>query len=191
VLDDAMVEVSAYILSSQTISTRIHCIDARSDSPLHPSNGFSSALLADPARTCLFALKSLQYLENVPFCYKTPPHLLRLFGSHTTIGELLGGLAKVGLATGDNERFVRCYWEVPCDSINRRWRWHAKGGDYLPFRPDVHLVVDWTDDGRLIEESFCWSQDSENGSVFPGRHHVFPPIFERIIVPSFAWRLHL
>ncbi len=53
--------------------------------------------------------------------------------------------------------------------INDRWMWHAKGGEYISFKPDVHLVVDWSNEGRLIEVSFAGARIKKTEVYFrPG-----------------------
>jgi hypothetical protein len=167
VLDDAFVEVCAFILnvSPYKRDTIVECIDAR-------RAGLPTRRLDDIPRILIdeiglfgFDLTNLSKLPKKPFCYDTPSQILRMFGSKT-IETATNGIARVGLATGDNERFVRCYWEVPQESINLRWRWYAKGGEYLPFKPDVHLVVDWTNDGRVIEENFVGARIKKSDVYF-------------------------
>jgi hypothetical protein len=149
VLDDAFVEVCATVMSKTPCET-VLCIDNRRAAGL-PIRREGLASLPRPS---LFLKAHIQSLDQSPFCYDTDPNILALFRSGYTFDKAVGGIARVGLATGDNERFIRCHWEVPPDLIRRRWQFHGKGGEYLPFRPDVHLVVDWSDDGREIEGAF-------------------------------------
>ena len=51
--------------------------------------------------------------------------------------------ARQGLATADDFRFVRDWWEV----LSNHWFSLAKGGAYSPYYADVHLVVSWSNDG--------------------------------------------
>jgi hypothetical protein len=69
--------------------------------------------------------------------------------------------ARQGLATADDFRFVRAFWEVDPRRIARsreetrardRWCPFAKGGDYSPYWSDIHLVVDYEDDGRRLRD---------------------------------------
>jgi hypothetical protein len=150
ILDGAFVEVCASVLNKATCESVV-CLDDRSGGLRSFPNGDATLFPA----TRIFLKKYTEYLDQSPFCYDTDPTILALFQSGYTLEKALGGLARVGLATGDNERFIRCHWEVPASGINDRWRWHAKGGEYLPFKSDVHLVVDWTNDGKPIEDSFA------------------------------------
>ena len=53
-------------------------------------------------------------------------------------------LSKAGLTSGDDFRFLRCFWEIPESlSLRKDWRWLAKGGEFSRFGTDVHLMIDW------------------------------------------------
>jgi hypothetical protein len=65
---------------------------------------------------------------------------------------------KQGLATADDLRFLRYWWEVPVEQIatspqetrkNKKWVPFAKGGE--PFFHDIILVVNWAQDGEEIK----------------------------------------
>jgi len=64
---------------------------------------------------------------------------------------------KQGLATADDLRFTRYWWEVPVDQVatsraetfrGKKWVPFAKGG--RPFYQDIALVVNWGNDGEEI-----------------------------------------
>ena len=80
-------------------------------------------------------------------------------------GERLTELAtpRVGLQTGENAKFVRCWWEpslsnekFDCASIEgsvaSRCRWfpYNKGGDYRKWYGNNEFVVNWENDGSEI-----------------------------------------
>ena len=84
--------------------------------------------------------------------------LRRLFVDSRSL-EGRGAEVRIGLSTGDDFRFVRAFWEVDPARIarrrdetklGRRWAPFAKGGGYSPYWADIHLVVDWQDDGKRI-----------------------------------------
>ena len=41
---------------------------------------------------------------------------------------------------------------MPPEKIGRKWFPFAKGGAYSPYYADVHLVVNWENDGHAIHE---------------------------------------
>ncbi len=77
--------------------------------------------------------------------------------------ELIGRCdRRAGLATGDNERFLRFWREVAierssrvasCSSETRRlteeWFPTQKGGGFRKWYGNVEFVVDWENDGRM------------------------------------------
>jgi len=74
----------------------------------------------------------------------------------------IGGEIRQGIATGDDFRFLRLFWEVNPLQINpaaptkdpkfsrHRWAPIAKGGEYSPWWDDIHLVLNWHNDGYEI-----------------------------------------
>ena len=65
-----------------------------------------------------------------------------------------GGDSKQGLATTDDFRFLRCLWEVSSAAVgfHKRWVPFAKGGEYEPYFDDIHLVIDYEDNGKVLKE---------------------------------------
>lgn len=75
--------------------------------------------------------------------------------------ESEGRTVKQGLATADDFRFVRAWWEVGVGETAGKWFPFAKGGAYSPFYADVHLVVNWAEDGTEI----CNFVDPKTGKL--------------------------
>ena len=59
---------------------------------------------------------------------------------------------KQGLATAEDFRFVRTWWEGPAPEMDR-WFGFAKGGAFSPFYADVFLRVNWAADGAQIKNN--------------------------------------
>lgn len=121
---------------------------------------------------------SFGHVPGSPFSYWVTDNIRDLFKRFPPFEGASSGV-KVGLQTGNDFRFLRAWWEVPTQCLldgqnapnwrhgipqfqewcrhrtyeGRRWLAFAKGGEYLPFHPDLHLVMDWAHDGRLIKES--------------------------------------
>lgn len=61
--------------------------------------------------------------------------------------------AKQGLATADDYRFVRLWWEPKenlHDEKSYKWFPFAKGGKFSPYYIDIYLCVNWENDGHEI-----------------------------------------
>ena len=95
------------------------------------------------------------------FVFDMPEALLSLYGKTRTVGDVLD--VKQGLATADNGRFVRFWWEVGRSQIGvscrsraeasksgLRWFPYNKGGTPLPWWGNQDYVVNWQYDGREV-----------------------------------------
>ena len=120
---------------------------------------------------------SFRQVPGSPFAYWVSERIRRLF-AELALFEGEGRTVKQGLATADDFRFVRAWWEVPPERIldaangpdwrkdlpafqawcrqrtfaGKRWVPFAKGGEYSPYYSDLHLVVNWERDGEEIME---------------------------------------
>jgi hypothetical protein len=95
---------------------------------------------------------SFKQVPNAPFAYWVEEKIRKLFTVLPAL-ESSDRSARVGLQTGDDFRFVRCWWEAPiqvADSPSRRWWPFAKGGAYAPFYADLHLVTNWGSAGQEV-----------------------------------------
>lgn len=83
-----------------------------------------------------------------PFSYWVSDELRRTFGNLPAF-ETGARTARQGLATADDFRFVRAWWEVQ-PTQQKRWVCFAKGGAFSPYYADIFLVVDWQGEGRAL-----------------------------------------
>ena len=98
-------------------------------------------------------------VPGAPFAYWVSNRIRALFKELPPF-ESEGRTVKQGLATADDFRFVRAWWEVDPGTLGKKWFPFAKGGKYSPFYADVHLVVNWEDGGREI-----WNNLNDRGQV--------------------------
>jgi hypothetical protein len=95
---------------------------------------------------------SFEQVPNAPFAYWVEEKVRQLFNLLPNF-ESEYRTARQGLATADDFRFVRCWWEAPIEvtgAVKRRWYPFAKGGSYSPHYADLHLVIDWQDEGKIL-----------------------------------------
>lgn len=95
-------------------------------------------------------MESLQAVPGSPFSYWVSDSIRRLFKQFPEF-EQAGRTVKQGLATADDFRFLRCWWEIKPDQ--QRWPGFAKGGASSSFYADVHLVVNWSKGGAEIKNN--------------------------------------
>lgn len=103
-----------------------------------------------------------------PFAYWVSDRIRDLFQELPPF-EGDGRTVKQGLATADDCRFVRAWWEVAPERVvtgtaqttpeefraqtfqGKKWVPFAKGGAYSPYYADLHLLVNWENDGAEIK----------------------------------------
>ena len=121
--------------------------------------------------------RAVQAVEMGDDCYELSRSRIREMPDCAFLGDLSDRLleafrhplgevapAKQGLATADNERFLRQWFEVSADrsymqardredaqASGARWFPHNKGGEYRKWWGNQDYVVNWEDDGREIQ----------------------------------------
>ena len=86
-------------------------------------------------------------VPGAPFAYWVSDSIRQAFCKFCSF-EREGRVVKQGLATADDFRFIRAWWEVK--SSMEKWPNFAKGGAYAPYYSDIHLVVNWYNGGAEI-----------------------------------------
>jgi len=196
VMDSAMVEAAAYTLHKCEGNTPLVCIRLLTEP--EKQNGLLMAMEAIRSggmKNNVFSVMPTEFqkVPGSPFCYWVGSQVRDLFVNLPPF-DSDGREAKQGLATGEDFRFVRAWWEVPPSTLlcleagssqqaYRRathgrvsWCPFAKGGVFSPFYQDLTLVVRWTDDGYEIR-NFA---DPATGYVFSryrGAERYFDPGF--------------
>jgi len=92
-------------------------------------------------------------INETPFVYWVRPRFFDLLGSVHRLSDIVD--ARQGLATADNERFLRFFWEVLPESAGLegpRWFPYLKGGGYQKWAGLESLMVDWEEGGKRIKE---------------------------------------
>jgi hypothetical protein len=133
---------------------------------------------------------TLSKLPGSTFAYRLPEELVVLYGAYPSLAERRF-VAKQGIGTSDNFRFLRLRWEVAVNSD--KWLRYSKGGGYSPYFADSDLVVNWVDDGNEIKAYSAklygsWSKQITNTQYFgkPGltyssrTHREFAPALQPV-----------
>lgn len=94
------------------------------------------------------APESFQSVPNAPFAYWVGDEVRELFSAMPAI-DAQDRSAKQGLATADDFRFVRIWWEPHGGG----WFSFAKGGSFSRYYSEVYLVVNWQRDGAQLKNN--------------------------------------
>ena len=103
-----------------------------------------------PDKTFPVDPESFGSIPGSPFAYWVEDNISELFQKLPRfLSE--GRDARIGLSTRSDNRFLRLFWEVLENSVGKVWFPFAKGGSYSPYFYDVHLIVDWENDGERVK----------------------------------------
>ncbi|MGA1871790.1 MAG: BREX-1 system adenine-specific DNA-methyltransferase PglX [bacterium] len=99
----------------------------------------------------------LKIIEGWPFIYWISDGFREKF-REKTLNELFNPAQ--GVATTDNNRFLRFWWEVDNNIIsndyktdNRRWIYYAKGGPFNKWYGNLWVVLDWGQSGQELKKA--------------------------------------
>jgi hypothetical protein len=138
------------------------------------------------SKSYLTSVSTFMQLPSSVYSYWVPSTVSKLFGQYPPLDRDVARRpespkiadAKQGLATGDNPRFVRQYWEVCPELIarsreetsqGRPWVPFARGGWLDVFQSDIDKVVDWMNDGEALR---ALSASRVQNDTFNFRHGI-------------------
>ena len=163
VMQKALVEAAAYIIRNKPPEPESTATFVRLLRDPDKATALASAIdniHADTTDPRVYRIPQTTFatVAGSPLVYSASNAVLRLITRLPSIGA--NADSKQGLATADDARFVRAFWEVdPRDiartrdeTATRRWTPFAKGGAYGPYWSDIHLVVDFEKDGQRIKQ---------------------------------------
>lgn len=113
----------------------------------------------DTAALTRVASSEFESLPNSVIAYWLTSNQTNRLSHDTRISAVAD--ARVGLQTGDNNRFLRAWWEVsfattqmaPTRESEARWLPYSKGGPFRKWFGNMELVVDWSRGGALIKNN--------------------------------------
>ena len=117
--------------------------------------------IKNPNSNCRFRA-SAQDFSNIPgspTAYWVSKKVFEAFAKFAPLGEIAS--PKIGMRTGNNERFLRIWFEIderyfqhPISNIGKRkWVPYNKGGEFRRWYGNLEFVVNWENDGYEIKES--------------------------------------
>lgn len=113
-----------------------------------------AASLRDSACYSVFDPSLFSQIEGAPLLFWLDSAFLKRYAEVPKIGDIADGAG--GIATTDNERFLRAVWEVPLASAKAAAA-HARDADYLPYVKGA--------EGRDWIEPFRWLLQARHGGL--------------------------
>ena len=109
--------------------------------------------------------KDFEKIPGSPIAYWVSDKIREIFEKNQKLGDI--GEAKVGLQTGDNDRFLRLWNEVNCNKIGynmsnsqealeskKKWFPYNKGGEVRKWYGNQEYLVNWENDGYEIKNFY-------------------------------------
>ena len=128
------------------------------DAP-HSSDKEAVFLAKSPSDRFVLASNEFKKIPGSPVAYSVAKPMLAVFERGIGLGEIVD--ARQGLDTGDNDRFLRNWYEVERRNIGfskpdretarasgRKWFPCNKGGPFRKWWGNQEFVINWEDDGR-------------------------------------------
>lgn len=110
------------------------------------------------------ALKDFNNIHSKPIAYDVTKNILNIYKNNKMIKDY--GDTKTGMTTGDNERFLRLWYEVEYIGIGfnnanaqsaidskKTWFPYSKGGGFRRWIGFNQYIVNWYNDGKEIKEN--------------------------------------
>lgn len=111
----------------------------------------------EPQRAYTLNQSEFKKIPGYPFVYWISDRIRELFRKYKPLVKYAD--VRQGCATGDNDRFLRFWWEVRQEDISldyrtdrKKWVPYAKGGPYNKWYGNLWYTVNWENDGKEIKE---------------------------------------
>lgn len=103
-------------------------------------------------------------IPGSPVAYWVDEKVMDLFKANESLGKTTKPM--IGMRTGNNDRFMRYWFEVPVSNVEfnaknaefgrksgKKWFPYQKGGSFRRWYGNVEYIVNWYDDGYEIKSS--------------------------------------
>lgn len=90
-------------------------------------------------------------IPGSPISYWISLPLFDLFEKSPKLGELC--ISKTGMTTGNNDLYLRFWYEISNCKIDSKWFFYNKGGGYRKWYGNIENVIIWENDGELLKNN--------------------------------------
>ena len=171
VLDGATVSASAIVigLSRRTLSSFFRLIRCDNKEQALQSSVLETNRSSPDQYSYLCRVTTLSSLPGSPIAYWISGKLLNRLRTIPSF-EGSSGTVKQGIATADEFRFARAWWET--GAVSRRWMPYSKTSEYSAFWDDMTWMLNYENDG---EELLATGKARVQGTGYFGRPGVTFP----------------
>ena len=97
----------------------------------------------------IFEQKDFLKIPSAPIAYWLSDKVVNIFEKSLKLGDV--GDSKKGLDTGKNDRYLRMWFEVSPEKVNKKWFPLNKGGGYRKWYGNQLYLIDWENDGKELK----------------------------------------
>jgi type II restriction/modification system DNA methylase subunit YeeA len=153
--EPACVPVCAFVLSKESIPEYLGSYIKLSDFRGHEAQAPKTLeAISNPECGWFFTARPNDFkkIPGSPIVYWSSEIMGALFESSTNIDALSEFTGSQNI-TGDNNKYLRMFWEIDFLRFRGDWVPYSKGGSYRKWYGNMEYVVNWSDAGRLFYKS--------------------------------------
>jgi len=91
---------------------------------------------------------SFEQISRTPYIYWVGNEILSLFNECASLSDHY--YVKKGMDCGENDRFVRYWWEIDVRSPSEEWKWYPIGGSDSDFLDVINTFINWESGGKKV-----------------------------------------
>ncbi|MCA2450717.1 BREX-1 system adenine-specific DNA-methyltransferase PglX [Vibrio alginolyticus] len=109
----------------------------------------TSEAISNPSCGWFYTFKPVDFckIPGSPIAYWLPNAIKDAFKSSSNIDTLSDFTGSQNI-TGDNNKYLRRFWEIEQSKLGSEWIIYSKGGSYRKWYGNFEYVVDWSDKGK-------------------------------------------
>jgi hypothetical protein len=185
--DSAYVPICAFVANNFTTKSPGQYFDLRDfyGAELQPTKLLEATANADCKWRYSVASSEFMHIPGEPIVYWLPDALRTCFRSGVPLEQLAE--PRIGMATCDNQTFLRLWTEVAIDNIGfgissradalhcgAKWFPHHKGGEFRRWYGNLEYVVNWENDGNALQTTKHPAEDRVRAHNF-NLDYIFKP----------------
>lgn len=106
---------------------------------------------------------NFEKIPGAPVAYWVSEKVYSIFQNEPNLGSVAP--TKMGMTTGENNRFLRFWYEIKKEKIGNKYQFYNKGGEYRRWFGNIEYVINWENDGYEVR-NFKGSTIRNDGYYF-------------------------